>query len=125
MPVKFPERRPDGSFSVEITLRVNSKQPDVLVASVNSWLGQWVHANRFWKFSHHPESSDGVLDFLRDFTGPPSCIARGTDFLALRLEGRPETKGAWKDWLVLRLLKDLTATFVEITAVEEFGNGPK
>jgi hypothetical protein len=66
-----------------------------------------------------------VLDFLRDFTGPPSCIARGTDFLALRLEGRPETKGAWKDWLVLRLLKDLTAAFVEITAVEEFRNGPK
>jgi hypothetical protein len=88
MPVKFPERRPDGSFSVEITLRVNSKQADVLVASVNSWLGQWVQANRFWKFPHHPESSDGVLDFLRDFTGPPSCIARGTDFLALRGRGK-------------------------------------
>jgi hypothetical protein len=122
MPVKFPKRRADGSFSVEVTLRVNSKQPDVLAARVNSWLGEWVQANRFWKFSHHPESSDGVLDFLRDFTGPPSCIARGTDFLDLRLEGSPETNKAWRDWLVIRLLKDLTAAFVEITAVEEIGN---
>jgi hypothetical protein len=39
--------------------------------------------------------------------------------------GGPKLRGAWKDWLVIRLLKDLTAAFVEITAVEEFRNGPK
>jgi hypothetical protein len=116
VPVKFPKRRADGSFCVEVMLRVDAKETDVVASRVNSWLDEWVESNRYWKVSH-PESSDGLLDYFRDFTGPPSCFTPEPGFLCLRLEGRPETKQAWKDWLVLRLLKDLGQAFHEIRAV--------
>jgi hypothetical protein len=34
------------------------------------------------------------------------------------VEGRPEAKKRWKDWLVLRLLKELQGAFRGITSVE-------
>jgi hypothetical protein len=35
------------------------------------------------------------------------------------VEVRPEARKWWKDWLVLRLLKDLRGSFNEIAALEK------
>jgi len=104
-------------------LRSKSKDCRLLASRIDSWLQEWVQTNRYWKFSH-PESSDGFLDFFRDFSGPPTCFTPRPGVLCVRLEGRPETKKAWKDWLALRLLKDLRNAFDEITIVQTVADCP-
>jgi hypothetical protein len=122
---RFPNRRPDGSFCVEVTLRVESAEIEPFVSRLTAWLNDWAKANRYWKpgFSH-PESRDGVFDFQRDFTGPPSCSTQVANLVRLRLEGRPESKRTWKDWLCMKLLPELRRVFAEIRAIEKIQDCP-
>jgi hypothetical protein len=119
----FPKRRSDGSFCIEVRLRVDSQQLDVLANRLNAWLDQWVLANRFWKWSL-AKRAGGLLDFLDDFVGPPAVVVRTPAFICLRFECRPQAKKWWKDWLVLRILKDIHAAFDEVIAVENIGDCP-
>jgi hypothetical protein len=121
--VRFPKRKPDGSFCVEVVFRVNSNELDALMSRVALWLEEWVRTNRFWKIGFaHPEAPDGMFDFLRDFAGPPTCSANGPDLICLRFEGRSGSKRAWRDWLAMRLSKELRGAFPEITALEDVRN---
>ena len=123
MAPKFPKRRSDGSFCVEVRLRVDSRQPDVLADRLTAWLHQWLRTNRYWKWSL-AKSAGGVLDFLDDFVGLPTVVVCAPAFVCLRFECRPKAKKWWKDWLVLRMLQDIHAAFAEVTAVEKIGNCP-
>jgi hypothetical protein len=118
MPVKFPKRRADGAFCVEITLLVNTHDLEGLAARITSWMDQWTQGNRYWN------CFGVVLDFFDDFVRPPICVKHTSESLILRVEGRPDSKKSWRDWIVLRLLKDLQEEFHEITAVESFANCP-
>jgi len=121
MPIRFPRRRSDGSFCVEVLFRVTSSQLESIPSRITDWADEWVRANRHWKFKH-PESRDSGLDFLRDFTGPPKCFAVHPGLISIRFEVQPESKKAWKDWLGFRFVKELRQAFPEITALEKVRN---
>jgi hypothetical protein len=70
-PVKFPRRRSDGSFCVEVVLHIDTQGPVVLASRVTSWLVEWVQANRYWTTSFGDRKS-GVLDFFDEFARFPS-----------------------------------------------------
>jgi hypothetical protein len=119
MPVNYPRRDSDDCFRLEVPLQVRTEDPEALAERTNAWLSEWVDANRYWSFPH-PKSTNGVLDFSRDFTGTPTCVMRGQGRLGLCIECGPEAENSWKDWLVLRILKDLVSQFKEVTP---FGSG--
>jgi hypothetical protein len=123
MRAKFPKKRPDGSFCVEVTLIVNTNDPKELVNRVHLWLEQWVQANREWRTSL-AASAGGLLSFFDEFSGPPTCFLKGPNALGLRVEGRPNMGRWWRDWLILRILKDLQGEFSEVIQVESFADCP-
>ncbi len=104
-------------------LRIDSKQLDVFASRLTVWLDRWIRENRYWKWSL-AKSTGGLLDFFDDFVEPPSAVVRAPDFVCLHFECRPAAKKWWKDWLVLRVLKDIHAVFAEVTGVEKIGNCP-
>jgi len=116
MPAKFPKRKSDGSFCVEITLTVSTNEIDSLVARITSWLDQWTKENRYWKWQGQ------LLDFFAEFSGSPTCVKRTPESLTLRVDGRSGSTKWWKDWIVLRLLKDLQGKFSELQSVDAFTN---
>jgi hypothetical protein len=118
MEINFPKKRLDGSFCIEITLHVNTKDGKGLATRITSWLKEWTQRNRYWNLFEEN------LDFFNDFAEAPTCAARTQESLVVRVEGRPKFTKRWKDWIVLKLLKDLQAQFDEITAVEAFVNCP-
>ena len=107
-PAKFSRMRPDGSFCVEIRFRVDTKERDAVATRMTSWVEQWVQANRYWDWLGQK------LDFYDDFSGPPTCRASGIGLVCLCLELRPGARKVWKDWLAIRLGKELQAAFKEI-----------
>ena len=123
MQMKFPKRRQDGSFCVDVVLSVSAEEQASLMPRITSWLDQWVKANRYWKTSLY--ASDEVLDFFDEFAAVPYCVAGSSNRLSIRLECRSEAKKRWKDWLVLRVLKDLQAEFKEIISVGAITDCPE
>jgi hypothetical protein len=120
MRLRFPKGEADGSFCIEVTLRVGSGDPAALADRVTLWLEKWVNANRFWRTSlYAPEET---LDFLDEFAEVPTCVVGTSSSLNLRLKCRPEAKKRWKDWLVLRLIKELLLAFKEVTSVEKISD---
>jgi hypothetical protein len=87
---------------------------------VDAWLRQWRDDNRYWVWP--PGSGGGRLDYFDEFAELPSVRA-GADVLYLRLECRSGAKW-WRDWLVLRILKDLLVTFTDLTQVNHIGDCP-
>lgn len=116
MEIKLPKKRADGSFCVEIALRVDTDDAKGLAARMTLWLEEWTHENRYWNWFEE------TLDFLDDFAGPPTCVERSPESLIVRVEGTPKFTKCWKDWIVLRLLKDLQSQFHEITDVQTVMN---
>ena len=116
MEIKLPKKKPDGSFCLEIALRVNTSDPKGLAVRITSWLEEWTQKNRYWNWFEQ------TLDFFNDFAGSPICAERTSEFVIVRVEGRPKFSKWWKDWIVLRLLKDLQSQFQEIIAVDAFVN---
>jgi hypothetical protein len=110
---KFPKRRPDGSFCVELRLRVDTKDVEELAHLINAWIEEWVRANRYWK-NNLAHRENGVLDFYDEFARPPYCVAGDPVSLFLRVEGCPGSGKWWRDWIASRLTRDLRATFKEI-----------
>lgn len=120
---KFPKLRPDGSFCIEARVRVSTNELDVLASEVTNWLDRWVRENQYWKRSL-VKKGKVVLDYFDDYAGLPSLLTCPPDFLILRLAGRPGARW-WKDWLILRLLKELRNAFEEITALERIIDCPE
>jgi hypothetical protein len=118
MPVKFPVKFDDGSFCIKVVLQVDTQRS--LRNEIQTWLDQWVQENRYWAFS--TPSSKGNLDFYESFSAAPRCIEEQSGVLSLQFEGRPGASKDWKDWLVLRILKELQETFKGVITIGEIKN---
>jgi hypothetical protein len=116
---KFPVRKTDGSFCVEIGL---SAAPGAIMefsARVQTWiLTDWMPYNSIWKREWRTGNNlqtvdEQVLNFEDEFIGAPEVIGFETSVLQLRVFGKASAK-FWKDWLILKFLPDLRATFPEV-----------
>lgn len=116
---KFPKRRRDGSFCVEVIAKTNIATASSLAERVNTWVARWIQKNRYWNWELAKFERKPPLDFFEDFVAPPECSVASADSIRLRLECRPAAKKLWRDWLVLRFLHDLLPAFQEITSVEK------
>jgi hypothetical protein len=116
-PAQFPIRRPDGSFCIEIVLRVEAETSASLGGQVVEWLDAWVQSNQSW----HWFGQD--IRYDDEFAGNPFHVEYANGLLSFRLEGKPTARW-WKDFLGLRLLKDLQQAFPSIRAVEKMQDCP-
>jgi hypothetical protein len=113
-----PKLRPDGSFCVEVALRIEADAPDHLGARLALWFENWTATNQEWTWE-----SGRRLRYVDDFSGAPHFVECAAGVLRFHLEGKPGAKW-WKDWLILRLLKDLQEAFVEVKAVDKIHDCP-
>ncbi len=110
MPAKFPTKRPDGSFSLELRFRTQQAVEDEIV---QRWVSNWVGTNqvwiRVWRGPKRQVMQTDVLRWFDNFSHEPSIIAVTTETLLLRLDA---IAGAifWKDWMV-RLIEAIIAEF--------------
>ena len=112
---RFPHRRPDGSFCIEVALCVETRTPTDLAGRAAEWLDEWVRNNQHWPWFGHD------VKYVDELTGNPFHVEGSR--LSFRLEGKPTAKW-WKDFLVLRILKELQHAFSEIKEVEKIGDCP-
>src|SRR5215470_7253138 len=115
MAARFPHRRDDGSFCVEIFLRFESEAPEQLSTRISTWLRVWVGRNQ-----HSTWFAEDVA-YEDEFAGQPSDVELGDGVLRFRMECQPNARW-WKDWLVVGLLTDMQREFVEIKGVEKIGS---
>ena len=110
--VRFPKRRPNGSFCVEVALKADSGDPVLLGKRVQEWWSTaWMPANREWRRSWSSDQTQ-TLSYSDEFDGEPR-VWRCTSELRFRFEGKPSAKW-WRDWLVSRILPDLKSKFPEV-----------
>lgn len=114
--VRFPKKRADGSFCIEVSIPVSTDDPEGLLRSVQDWLSQWAKANQIWIRTWQPTGRIEELFYGQEFKGAPQPISCDSSELKIRLEGQPSAKW-WKDWMVSRILADLKAAFSEIRAI--------
>jgi hypothetical protein len=117
MPPRFPKLRPDGSFCVEVTLRVEGEHEEELAVRVDTWFRNWVQNNRFWDWFGERR------DYFDEFGAVPSATTLVDRELRIQLQGKPGAKW-WKDWLALRIIKELQAAFPKIKDVEAIKDCP-
>src|ERR1041385_7896579 len=109
--IKFPKRRADGSFCIEISIPLStSVDAEKLRQQVQNWADRWVETNAIWKRNWLSENDE--LRYDEEFKGPPTAIVSAPNELGIRLECKPSAKW-WKDWMVYRLLTDLRRVFTE------------
>ena len=113
--VRFPKRREDNSFCVEVTLAVHTVEPEELLRRVQDWSSRWMEANRVWEPQRDAENM-GQLLYGQEFKTEPIPVSCTRTELKLRLEGQPSAE-RWRDWLVLRIIPGLKAAFTEIQDV--------
>ena len=86
MDQRFPIRRPDGSFSVEVSVSFDRRVGDL--NAIQQWIGGWITANGTWQ--RRLPSSDGPIEvearYHQSFLGDPSVRISG-ERLLLRFEG--------------------------------------
>ncbi len=114
--IRFPKRRPDGSFCIEVSIPISTNEPEGFLGRVQDWFTQWVEANQIWTRKWEPTGRIEELSYLQEFKREPQVISCDSTELKIRLEGQPSAKW-WKDWMVTRILADLKAAFAEIKGV--------
>jgi hypothetical protein len=119
--VKFPARKPDGSFCIEVGVRVNIDF-QVDVRRIQDWIsGIWMPNHTTWTRDWRTGTNFATIDEQRlnyndEFRSPPVIVSGPGSELRLRLAGNRTAK-FWKDWLVSRIVPDLRAEFPEIGEV--------
>jgi hypothetical protein len=115
-PAKFPARKPEGSFCVEVGLEIASNVREDLVPSVQAWIHEaWMPRYTTWSrdWKTGPDlATTRVQRFHYDdeFAAPPEVVAGLNSELRLRLRGKKTAK-FWRDWLISRLIPDLKVAF--------------
>ncbi|GGA39957.1 hypothetical protein [Dyella nitratireducens] len=116
---KFPTRKHDGSFCVEVGLRIHldDSTPDI-AARIQSWFNDdWISRNKTWTrtWASGPNLAtkrDEVLSYSDEFLAIPEVEEAGAE-LRIRLFGA-RTARFWKDWLVSKIAPDLKAQFPQV-----------
>lgn len=109
--VRFPARRKNGTFAVDVVVRV----PNADSVRMGEWLEWWVTSNATWYWGSEPDSSiEGsgrLLELSSTFDPPPRVQAADgdTDVVRIRLFGTREAP-FWRDW-VAKLLHDAGGEF--------------
>lgn len=117
---KFPRRRPDGSFCVEVTFAVRTTD-EGLGERIQQWLTQvWVPSNTTWLrvWQTGPGLSIERPELLRysdEFLSSPTVTSSMATEIRLQLRGKNRKRKLWKDWIVSRIMPDLRAHFSEIS----------
>jgi hypothetical protein len=112
--VKFPKKRVDGSFCVELALPVVTSHPDELLQRVQQWAVSWRQANEVWVRDWKSTAGEKEhLNYDSEFKQAPKPVSRTSSELRIQLEAKPSAKW-WRDWMVLRLINDLKLAFPEI-----------
>jgi hypothetical protein len=118
--VRFPKRRSDNSFCIEVQLRIDSADAQRFRDEIDVWLRDWIRDNRVWI----RDWSTGIQEYLHfnnEFEPGPKVLLSDSSVIRIQLEGKPTAKW-WKDWLVFRILKELCARFPEILEVLTIGD---
>src|SRR5262249_5034266 len=104
---RFPKTSPDGSFCVEVTLRVDDGPQD-LAERISAWLQEWPKRNQSWQWFGHK------LDFFDEFLREPYAVKCSGGVVSFKMAGRSADSKWWKDWLAFRLLEDLRHEFRQV-----------
>jgi hypothetical protein len=115
----FPRRKPDGSFCVEVVLRVKATDLRAQERSIEAWARNWLTRNRYWDW----KLAGRCLDYFDDFSREPFHVRCTVDTVSFRLEGRPSARW-WKDWLAFRIVEDLRAALPEVKDLLTVTNCP-
>lgn len=113
---RFPARKPDGSFCVEVGIELSARDQTDLVPRIQAWVGNaWLPHHSTWTREwrtgpNFSASGPQVLKYRDEFTASPEIALGSSSELQLRLKGAKTAK-YWKDWLVARLVPDLKAAF--------------
>ena len=113
--VRFPKRRDDGSFCVEVTLVVQAAEPEALLRGVQAWSSGWAETNQVWNWKWDTGGEEELL-YGREFKREPKPVSCTSTELKIQLEGQPSAE-RWKDWLVFRIIPELKAAFAEVQDV--------
>ena len=101
--MRFPSRRDDGTFSVDVVLRTNSNEQ-----SVSEWLSRWVAANQEWERTWYGPQSKVVEREILLLSSAFSCVPyvrwHRDGVFAVRFEATKEAV-YWKDWMA-KLFQD-------------------
>ena len=88
---RFPKTRNDGSFAVRVRF---SAAPEKGVATVQSWLSEWVRENGEWVFMGE------VRHFGEYFREAPEASLGAAGELCIVFRGLSADRRFWKDWYV-------------------------
>lgn len=110
MAAKFPKRRSDNSFGIDVLFDSDGA---VSAASLDAWLRQWTTANQDWIRKWEGPAGQVVqvdeMRFFEAFTTTPWVSSWSADSLTVRLEATPEAP-FWKDWMA-KLVQDMVQVF--------------
>ena len=120
MKVRFPKRRPDGSFCVQVSLNCAATNRSELAERINSWSREWVERNQYWK----TPSSEVSDDYFAQFVNPPPCVVDEHGQLQFRIVGRSDAHKWWRDWLVRKILPALCEKFKDVIDIDRISNCP-
>jgi hypothetical protein len=115
-PTKFPSRKADGSFCVDVGLQLLEGTPGDICKLIDSWFSDtWMDANKTWTrtWSTGPNlevKKDEVLAYSDEFLRTPMASLGNKSELRIRLFGTKSSR-LWKDWLVSKIAPDLKAQF--------------
>jgi hypothetical protein len=119
--VRFPRRRPDGSFCVEVTLSTSSNDEEPGRRIQKWWDEVWIPADTTWTIIKKTGPGLSVVLpelhlFADEFAAPPKVISCRDFEFRFQLVGKDPARKFWMDWLVRRLIRDLRTGFPEIRA---------
>lgn len=110
---RFPKKRPDGSFSVELSFGMKGTLNSHRIAA---WLADWSATNsewvREWRGAAHAVVETDVLRWSDAYVRGPTITSITTEGIVIRLDARPDAP-FWKDWMV-RLIEDFVSEFPEL-----------